>query len=104
MSKNVKIGVVGVGHLGKYHVKHYSKIGDVELVGIYDIDNLESNKIAEQYGIRSFVNMDEMIRHVDAVSIVTPTKMHYDIAKIFLKEKKHVLIEKPITRTVNEAD
>ena len=104
MSKNIKIGVVGVGHLGKYHVKHYSKIDDVELVGIYDIDNLKSNQIAKQYGIRSFVNIDEMIKYIDAVSIVTPTKMHYDIAKVFLNEKKHVLIEKPITRTVNEAD
>ena len=102
--KKVKIAVVGVGHLGKHHVKHYSKLDDVELVGVFDTDLQISKSIAKKYNIKNFKNYNELIEHVDAVSIVTPTKTHYEVSKFFLINKKHVLIEKPITSTVSEAD
>ncbi len=102
--KKVKIAVVGVGHLGKHHVKHYSKLGNVDLVGVFDTDLQISKSIAKKYKVRNFKNYNELIKHVDAVSIVTPTKTHYEVSKIFLNSKKHVLIEKPITSTVSEAD
>ena len=102
--KKVKIAVVGVGHLGKHHVKHYSKLDNVDLVGVFDIDSQVSKSIAEKYKIKNFKNYDELVRQVDAVSIVTPTRSHYEVSKFFLNNKKHVLIEKPITSTVLEAD
>ena len=102
--KKVKIAVVGVGHLGKHHVRHYSKLENAELVGVFDVDQQISKSIAEKYKIRNFKNYNELIEHVDAVSIVTPTKTHYEVSKLFLYNKKHVLIEKPITSTVAEAD
>tara|TARA_Y100001935_G_scaffold252082_1_gene255262 strand:- start:411 stop:1409 length:999 start_codon:yes stop_codon:yes gene_type:complete len=102
--KKVKIAVVGVGHLGKHHVRHYSKLENAELVGVFDVDQQISKSIAEKYKIRNFKNYNELIEHVDAVSIVTPTKTHYEVSKFFLYNKKHVLIEKPITSTVAEAD
>ena len=102
--KKVKIAVVGVGHLGKHHVRHYSKLENAELVGVFDVDQQISKSIAEKYKIRNFKNYNALIEHVDAVSIVTPTKTHYEVSKFFLYNKKHVLIEKPITSTVAEAD
>ena len=72
--KKVKIAVIGVGHLGKHHVKHYSKLDNVDLVGVLDTDLQISKSIAEKYKIRNFKNYNELIDHVDAVSIVTPTK------------------------------
>ena len=102
--KKIKIAVVGVGHLGKYHVKHYSKLDNVDLVGVFDTDLQVSKSIAEKYKIKNFKNYDELVKQVDALSIVTPTKSHYEVSKFFLNNKKHVLIEKPITSTVLEAD
>ena len=92
--KKVKIAVVGVGHLGKHHVKHYSKLDNVDLVGVFDTDLQISKSIAEKYKIRNFKNYNELIEHVDAVSIVTPTKTHYEVSKFFLNNKKHVLNRK----------
>ena len=83
--KKVKIAVIGVGHLGKHHVKHYSKLDNVDLVGVLDTDLQISKSIAEKYKIRNFKNYNELIEHVDAVSIVTPTKTHYEIVKFLLK-------------------
>ena len=102
--KKVKIGVVGVGHLGKHHVRHYSKLDNVDLVGVFDTDLQVSKSIAEKYKIKNFKNYNELVKQVDAVSIVTPTRSHYEVSKFFLNNQKHVLIEKPITSTVLEAD
>ena len=102
--KKVKIAVVGVGHLGKHHVKHYSKLDNVDLVGVFDTDLQVSKSIAKKYKVKNFKDYNELIEYVDAVSIVTPTKTHYEVSKFFLNNKKHVLIEKPITSTVLEAD
>lgn len=100
----IPVGVVGVGHLGQHHAKHFHNLPDVDLVGIYDIDLPHSRKIARRYKTKMFDTLDELLPHCDALSIVTPTADHARIATQCLEAGKHVFIEKPITQTVEEAD
>ena len=104
MKNKIKTGVVGVGHLGQHHTKHYTKIKSAELVGIYDINEAQAKKIAKQFKTKAFSSLDEMLNLVDGVSIVTPTKEHAKIAEKCISQGKHVFIEKPITKTTKEAD
>ena len=104
MKNKIKTGVVGVGHLGQHHTKHYTKIKSAELVGVYDINKAQAKKIAKQFKTKAFSTLDEMLNLVDGVSIVTPTKEHAKIAKKCISQGKHVFIEKPITKTTKEAD
>ena len=99
----MKIGVAGAGHLGKIHIKLISEIPELELVGIFDVNQENCRKVANEYNVRSFTSYDEMIEQVEAVDIVTPTLSHYDLAIKALKSFKHIFIEKPITNTVQEA-
>ena len=96
--------MVGVGHLGQHHTKHYTKIKSAELVGVYDINEAQAKKIAKQYKTKAFSTLDEMIDLVDGVSIVTPTNEHAKIAEKCISQGKHVFIEKPIAKTTKEAD
>ena len=96
--------MVGVGHLGHHHTKHYTKIKSAELVGVYDINEDQAKKIAKQFKTKAFGTLDEMLKLVDGVSIVTPTKEHAKIAEKCISQGKHVFIEKPITKTTKEAD
>ena len=103
-NKHINIGVIGVGHLGIHHVKHYKNIRNIDLVGIYDIDIERSKYVAEKYKTVFFEDLKELINKADALSIVTPTLNHFEIAKLCLENKKHVFIEKPITVNIKEAD
>ena len=98
--KPINIGVVGVGHLGIHHVKHYTTIPNVNLLGIYDPDVKRSNYVAKKYKTVAFQSLKKLIENVDALSIVTPTPNHYKTAKQCIENKKHVFIEKPITVTL----
>lgn len=103
MSK-IKVGIVGVGHLGSIHAKVYSKINNVELVGVCDCNLERALEIGKKYHTRSYADYEDLFDKVDAASIVVPTILHYNIAKEFLNRGIHVLIEKPITKTLTEAD
>ncbi len=103
-SNQVKVGVIGVGHLGQHHVKHFASLPSANLIGIYDIDSARANEIAKKQKTKSFNTLDELLAGCDAVSIVTPTTQHAEIAEHSIKQGKHVFIEKPITKTVAEAD
>lgn len=102
--KNIKVGVVGVGNMGINHARLYSELADVELVGILDVDKKRGKKVANKFNTVFFTNPLDLIRQVDAVSIVVPTKFHYKVAKLFLERKIDVLIEKPITSNLKEAE
>ena len=103
MQKKVKIGVIGAGHLGKHHIKHLSNHSLVELVGFFDIDKENAASVSQTFNIKSFDNEDDLIDLAEAISIITPTETHYDIAVKCLKKKKDVFIEKPITNTSEQA-
>lgn len=100
----VKVGIVGVGHLGSIHAKVYSKLNNVDLVGVCDCNIERALEIGKKYHTNSYADYEELFDKVDAASIVVPTSMHYNIAKEFLNQGIHVLIEKPITKTLSEAD
>jgi len=100
----VKIGVVGVGHLGQHHVKHYKILKNVELVGVFDTDKNRALEISNKYNTTAFDELSDLIMKTDALSIVVSTKYHAEIAEICIKNKKHVFIEKPITASLVEAD
>ena len=100
----VKVGVVGVGHLGRFHTLNYTKIQEVELVGVTDIDQEKARRVASEGQCEAFENIESLFDRVDAVSIVVPTNHHFDIGKRALERGKHCLIEKPITKSVIEAE
>ena len=104
IDNQVRIGVIGVGHLGQHHVKHYKTLDNVKLVGVFDINRERSSEISKKFGVRVFDDLDSILEEVDALSIVTNTEHHYKIAEKCLRTKKHVFIEKPITAVVEEAD
>jgi predicted dehydrogenase len=101
--KRLRVGVIGVGQLGQHHARIYSQMKDVELIGICDTDPLRQDK-ATEYNTAFFTDHTALIGKVDAVSIAVPTFLHYALAKDFLQNNTHVLIEKPITNSLTEAD
>ena len=104
IDNQVRIGVIGVGHLGQHHVKHYKTLDNVELVGVFDINRERSSEISKKFDVKVFDDLNSILEEVDALSIVTNTEYHFKIAEKCLKNKKHVFIEKPITAVVEEAD
>ncbi|MGC8652666.1 MAG: Gfo/Idh/MocA family protein [Candidatus Kryptoniota bacterium] len=104
MNNKIKIGVVGVGHLGETHSRLLNEIEEAELVGVYDIDEYRSQKISRELNVRWFSSLDQLLESVNAVSIVSPTSTHFEIASTAIKAGKHCFIEKPISTTVEEAE
>ncbi|MFI5251195.1 MAG: Gfo/Idh/MocA family oxidoreductase [Bacteroidota bacterium] len=97
------VGVVGVGRLGSLHAKMYSSIENAQLIGVTDIDNERMRSAAEEFQCSAFQSLDELLSNVKALSIAAATRAHYEIAKKALQRGIHILIEKPITATVEEA-
>ena len=102
--KKIKTGVIGVGYLGQFHAEKYAGIADVELVGVVDSDPARVAQVAKKLSTRAFSDPTQLIGQVDAVSIVVPTILHHGLAKLFLEQGVHVLLEKPMTVTVEQAD
>jgi predicted dehydrogenase len=102
--KNLRVGVVGVGYLGQYHAEKYAQMDNVELVGVADINPARADAIAKQFKVPAMYDHRELIGKVDAVSIVVPTSEHFQISKDFLGREIDILIEKPITTTLEQAD
>ncbi len=100
----LRVGVIGVGHLGEYHVQKYKAIPDVELVGVVDSNTSRLDEIANRYDIRAFSDHHAILGKVDAVSLAVPTEIHFEVAKDILSNGVHLLIEKPITYELEPAD
>ena len=100
----LRIAVIGVGHLGGYHVQKYKAIPGVELIGVVDVDADRANEIAHRYNTTAYRDHRHILDRVDAVSLAVTTSMHFEVAKDVLTEGIHMLIEKPITYDLNEAD
>jgi len=97
------VGVIGTGHLGSLHAKMYAEIPSVRFAGVYDEDQGRAAAVARECGTRAFASLDELFASVKAVSIVTPTRTHAQIALRAIEKGLHVFIEKPITTTIPEA-
>jgi len=100
----IKVGVIGTGYLGRHHARIYSDIKGAELVALIDTDLEKAKKLADEYNCKAYSDYRDIIDKLDAVSIVTPTIYHHKIALDCLKAGKDLLVEKPITVTVSEAD
>lgn len=100
----IRVGVVGVGHLGNFHLQKYQKLSGSKIVGAADTFAERAHKAAETYNCRATTDYHDLIGAVDAVSIAVPTVHHHKIAKVFLEAGVHVLLEKPIAVTLQEAD
>ncbi len=100
----VKIGVIGAGYFGQQHVRIFSELGDSYLVAIADIDKTRADELAAKYNCKSFSDYKDILTMVDAISIVTPTTTHKEIAIECLKSGKHLFIEKPITSDLDESE
>jgi predicted dehydrogenase len=99
----LRVGVVGVGHLGRFHTRVFSELGACELVGVHDSDAARAAEIASEYGTTAIADLGELLGSVDAVSIATPTVSHHKVASCCLEAGVHVFIEKPVAKTVDEA-
>jgi predicted dehydrogenase len=98
----LRVGVVGVGHLGFHHARNYARMPDVELAAVVDIDGDRAQEVASELEAKWFTRSEDVIGRVDAVSIAVPTTSHHDVAMQFLSEGIHTLVEKPLTSTVED--
>lgn len=103
---SVRVGVVGVGHLGMHHARVYTEILNAQLVGVADVSEDRAHSIAEPFGVPCFTDVNALIErtHPDALSIVVPTSAHFEVAKKAMEQGINVLIEKPVTTSVSEAE
>lgn len=104
MSKKLRVGVIGAGYLGKFHAEKYARMDHVDFVGVVDKNRSLAENVAGNYNTRAYIDHKELLKKVDAVSIVVSTPAHYAVSKDFLENNVDLLIEKPMTTTLEEAD
>jgi len=102
--KKIRTAVVGTGYLGGFHAEKYSQLENSQLVAVVDLDGKRAGEVAAKVGTRAYTSYREILEMVDAVSIAVPTNLHYEVAKDFLEKGVGVLLEKPMTTTLSEAD
>jgi len=100
----INVAVIGVGSIGVHHARIFSDMEDINLVGVVDIDEKKAQEVASRYNCRAFNNYMALMDSVDAVSVAVPTTLHFQTGMDFLKHNKCILLEKPITTTIEEAD
>lgn len=99
----LKIGVFGVGHLGKFHLNNWKNIAGVELAGFYDPNDVIAGEVSAKYGLTRFAEPDALMDIIDAADIVAPTPFHFDLCQLALRKGKHVFVEKPMADTMDQA-
>ncbi|HXL56155.1 MAG TPA: Gfo/Idh/MocA family oxidoreductase, partial [Chitinophagaceae bacterium] len=97
-----KVGVFGVGHLGKFHLNNWKEIEGVELVGFYDPDDATAKDVAEKYELKRFTDINSLLDKIDAADVVAPTNHHFDLCEAAIRKGKHIFVEKPLTNTIEE--
>ncbi len=99
-----RVAVIGLGQWGRNHARTYAGFPDVELTGVVDVNTAELRGFAHRYKTQPFTDYHKLLGRVDAVSVVVPTNLHYEVAKTFLEAGTHVLVEKPMTASTAEAE
>jgi predicted dehydrogenase len=98
----LKVGVFGVGHLGKFHLNNWKEIEGVKLVGFYDPDNAAAKEVAETYQLKRFTDVEKLIEACDAIDVIAPTNHHFYLCEKAIRKGKHVFVEKPLAYTIDE--
>src|SRR5262245_65094013 len=101
--KKLRVGVVGVGHIGSNHARLYAELPSAEFTAVYDVEPVRARTIASKFGAACTKSLDEFIGMIDAASVATPTNTHYEVGRALLTKGKHLLIEKPITDNTAQA-
>jgi predicted dehydrogenase len=99
----LKVGIFGVGHLGKFHLNNWKEIEDVKVVGFFDPNNENAKKVTADYGIKRFLDEDKLMEACDIIDVVVPTDRHFEICMAAVRKGKHIFVEKPLTHTIQEA-
>lgn len=99
----LKVGVIGAGHLGKFHLNNWTEIEGVQLVGFCDTDEANAKLVSEKYNLTRYTEVEQLIDDCDALDIVAPTSFHFDLCEAAIKKGKHVFVEKPLANTMDEA-
>ena len=102
--KNIKVGVIGAGYLGRFHAQKYADLESVDLIGVADTDTARGLEVSKECKCQYFRDYKEMLQSVDAVSIVVPTVNHFEVARNCIEADTDILLEKPMTATLEEAD
>lgn len=99
----LKVGIFGVGHLGKFHIKNWKEIDQVEIIGFYDPEDKNAQEVESTFGLKRYHDMDQLINESDAIDVVTPTQFHFSVCEAALRKSKHVFVEKPLANNMQEA-
>jgi predicted dehydrogenase len=99
----LKVGIIGTGHLGKFHLNNWLQIPEVVIKGFFDTNDKIADEVVEKYGIKRFINEDDLIDECDIIDVVVPTTRHFYFCEKAIRKGKHVFVEKPFTHTVDEA-
>jgi predicted dehydrogenase len=99
----LKVGIFGVGHLGKFHINNWKEIPGADIVGFYDPDDKNAAEVVSKYSLKRFDDADQLLREIDAADIVAPTDQHFTLCEAAIKNGKHVFVEKPLANTMEEA-
>src|SRR5205085_9639446 len=103
LMKKLRLGVIGVGHIGKNHARLYAELGTADFTAIYDTDAVTAAQVAQQYNVRAANSLEAFAELIDAASVATPTISHFAVALPLLQKGKHLLVEKPIAENTAEA-
>ncbi len=98
----LKVGVFGVGHLGKFHLNNWKEIEGVKLVGFFDPNNENANLVSEQYGLKRYMDDEKLMDACDIIDVITPTDHHFAVCMQAIRKGKHVFVEKPLANTIQE--
>jgi len=99
----LKVGIFGVGHLGKFHLNNWKEIEEVKIVGFFDPNNEAAKEVSATYGIKRYLDEDKLIDACDVIDVVVPTDWHYEICMKVVRKGKHIFVEKPLCNTITEA-
>lgn len=101
----LKVGVIGLGWMGRVHLRNYTEMADVEVVGVVDVDEKAREEVAAQFGVPTYATLDELLEHpLDAVSVCVPTSLHHETGLAVMDKSVNVIIEKPLAKTTEEGE
>ncbi len=101
----IKVGVVGLGWMGRVHLRNYTEMADVEVVGVVDVDPKAREEVTEQFGVKAYASLEELLEHdLDAMSVCVPTSLHHETGLKIIEKKINLIIEKPLASTAVEGE